>query len=392
MVEQLKSGRREKLQGEQTLLSAADKWRRPAAGVESRGPLDPGGAAGEREKMLQGRLKQDRLLLESEDLLLLLYRSNLPTREMAGQVGILMGSWVSMFQWKNWPAAPFSLMMSAEAELPLNCVPISPKGMEAMNDYGTLDTELILNNPTPDFADLSLQFTHEPYLKIIEQPRQRGFRFRYSCEGPSHGGLQGVSSEKNKKTHPTVKVFNYIGPAKIVVQCVTVDDPPLLHVHSLVGKECTDGQCIVDVDSEEMVASFPNLVILHIPKRNVSEILEERLLEGWRRDLISWVEYEGTQLREPTAEEREKIRDAAEQQAKYMDLTVVRLMFTAYLPDNNGNFTYGLVPVLTSPIFDSNDIQVRFYEEDENGLIWEAFGKFGLSDVHKQVGSWRRNF
>uniref|UniRef100_H2ZZK6 RHD domain-containing protein n=1 Tax=Latimeria chalumnae TaxID=7897 RepID=H2ZZK6_LATCH len=229
------------------------------------------------------------------------------------------------------------------------------------------------------------------YLKIIEQPRQRGFRFRYSCEGPSHGGLQGVSSEKNKKTHPTVKVFNYIGPAKIVVQCVTVDDPPLLHVHSLVGKECTDGQCIVDVDSEEMVASFPNLVILHIPKRNVSEIL---------------------------AEEREKIRDAAEQQAKYMDLTVVRLMFTAYLPDNNGNFTYGLVPVLTSPIFDSrktkrviikkpfqavsskeglkgtlfiftkrlglDDIQVRFYEEDENGLIWEAFGKFGLSDVHKQ--------
>ncbi|XP_064422917.1 nuclear factor NF-kappa-B p105 subunit-like [Latimeria chalumnae] len=119
------------------------------------------------------------------------------------------------------------------------------------------------------------------------------------------------------------------------------------------------------------------------------------------------------------AEEREKIRDAAEQQAKYMDLTVVRLMFTAYLPDNNGNFTYGLVPVLTSPIFDSkapnasslrivrmdraagsvvggeeifllcdkvqkDDIQVRFYEEDENGLIWEAFGKFGLSDVHKQ--------
>lgn len=35
---------------------------------------------------------------------------------------------------------------------------------------------------------------------------QRGFRFRYGCEGPSHGGLPGASSEKNRKTYPTVKV------------------------------------------------------------------------------------------------------------------------------------------------------------------------------------------
>lgn len=36
--------------------------------------------------------------------------------------------------------------------------------------------------------------------------RQRGFRFRYGCEGPSHGGLPGASSEKGRKTYPTVKV------------------------------------------------------------------------------------------------------------------------------------------------------------------------------------------
>jgi hypothetical protein len=35
---------------------------------------------------------------------------------------------------------------------------------------------------------------------------QRGFRFRYGCEGPSHGGLPGASSEKGRKTYPTVKV------------------------------------------------------------------------------------------------------------------------------------------------------------------------------------------
>ncbi|XP_018542814.1 nuclear factor NF-kappa-B p105 subunit [Lates calcarifer] len=52
----------------------------------------------------------------------------------------------------------------------------------------------------------SLRTVDGPYLQILEQPKQRGFRFRYGCEGPSHGGLPGASSEKNRKTYPTVKV------------------------------------------------------------------------------------------------------------------------------------------------------------------------------------------
>lgn len=42
-------------------------------------------------------------------------------------------------------------------------------------------------------------------------PPQRGFRFRYGCEGPSHGGLPGASSEKGRKTYPTVKVSTALG-------------------------------------------------------------------------------------------------------------------------------------------------------------------------------------
>lgn len=42
-------------------------------------------------------------------------------------------------------------------------------------------------------------------LWLFSDP-QRGFRFRYGCEGPSHGGLPGASSEKGRKTYPTVKV------------------------------------------------------------------------------------------------------------------------------------------------------------------------------------------
>lgn len=35
------------------------------------------------------------------------------------------------------------------------------------------------------------------------------------------------------------------------------------------------------------------------------------------------------------------------------------------------------------PLCSADDIEIRFYEEDEGG--WEAFGDFSPTDVHKQV-------
>lgn len=32
-----------------------------------------------------------------------------------------------------------------------------------------------------------------------------------------------------------------------------------------------------------------------------------------------------------------------------------------------------------------DDIQVRFFQESEKGIVWEAFGEFSANDVHKQV-------
>lgn len=40
----------------------------------------------------------------------------------------------------------------------------------------------------------------------------------------------------------------------------------------------------------------------------------------------------------------------------------------------------GLCP---TSFFPADDIEVRFYEDDENG--WQAFGDFSPTDVHKQV-------
>uniref|UniRef100_A0A8P4G0N7 RHD domain-containing protein n=1 Tax=Dicentrarchus labrax TaxID=13489 RepID=A0A8P4G0N7_DICLA len=288
-----------------------------------------------------------------------------------------------------------------------------------------------------------------PFLHIVEQPKQRGFRFRYGCEGPSHGGLPGASSEKNRKTYPTVKVTlpvccwndddslcvclfqisNYQGLARVVVQLVTALTPlPQLHAHSLVGKQCDKGICIADLQPKDSTISFPNLGILHVTKKNVAKTLEERMIEAFRMGYncgvsihheIDALQGEVRVPRELTDHQRSVISSAAALQAKEMDLSVVRLMFTAFLPDSDGGFSRRLEPVVSEPIYDSkapnasnlkivrmdrtagcvsggeevyllcdkvqkDDIQVRFYEEDDSGLTWEALGDFSPTDVHRQ--------
>ncbi|KAM9678320.1 nuclear factor NF-kappa-B p105 subunit isoform 2-T2 [Trichechus inunguis] len=270
--------------------------------------------------------------------------------------------------------------------------------------------------------------TDGPYLQILEQPKQRGFRFRYVCEGPSHGGLPGASSEKNKKSYPQVKICNYVGPAKVIVQLVTNGKNIHLHAHSLVGKHCEDGICTVTAGPKDMVVGFANLGILHVTKKKVFETLEARMTEacirGYNPGLLvhpdlAYLQAEGGGDRQLTDREKEIIRQAALHQTKEMDLSVVRLMFTAFLPDSTGSFTRRLEPVVSDAIYDSkapnasnlkivrmdrtagcvtggeeiyllcdkvqkDDIQIRFYEEEENGGVWEGFGDFSPTDVHRQ--------
>ncbi|XP_061850202.1 nuclear factor NF-kappa-B p105 subunit isoform X3 [Colius striatus] len=277
-------------------------------------------------------------------------------------------------------------------------------------------------------SDLPLRTADGPYLQIIEQPKQRGFRFRYVCEGPSHGGLPGASSEKNKKSYPQVKICNYVGPAKVIVQLVTNGKYVHLHAHSLVGKFCEDGVCTVNAGPKDMVVGFSNLGILHVTKKKVFETLETRMIDACKKGYnpgllvhpeLGYLQAEGCGERQLTEREREIIRQAAIQQTKEMDLSVVRLMFTAFLPDSNGSFTRKLDPVISDAIYDSkapnasnlkivrmdrtagcvtggeeiyllcdkvqkDDIQIRFYEEDENGGMWEGFGDFSPTDVHRQ--------
>ena len=38
-----------------------------------------------------------------------------------------------------------------------------------------------------------------------------------------------------------------------------------------------------------------------------------------------------------------------------------------------------------TPVVVVDNIQVRFFEMAEEGLVWEAYGDFGQGDVHRQV-------
>ncbi|VTJ70570.1 Hypothetical predicted protein [Marmota monax] len=177
-----------------------------------------------------------------------------------------------------------------------------------------------------------------------------------------------------------------------------------------------------------MVVGFANLGILHVTKKKVFETLEARMTDacvrGYNPGLLvhpdlAYLQAEGGGDRQLTDREKELIRQAALQQTKEMDLSVVRLMFTAFLPDSTGSFTRRLEPVVSDAIYDSkapnasnlkivrmdrtagcvtggeeiyllcdkvqkDDIQIRFYEEEENGGVWEGFGDFSPTDVHRQ--------
>lgn len=46
----------------------------------------------------------------------------------------------------------------------------------------------------------------KPVLVVVEEPKQRGMRFRYECEGRSAGSILGASSTETNKTQPAVEV------------------------------------------------------------------------------------------------------------------------------------------------------------------------------------------
>ncbi|ESN92722.1 hypothetical protein HELRODRAFT_69490 [Helobdella robusta] len=235
----------------------------------------------------------------------------------------------------------------------------------------------------------------DPCVSIDEQPKQRGLRFRYKCEGRSAGSIPGEHSTSDRKTYPSIKIHNFEGPAAIVVvSCVTKDKPYYPHPHNLVGQDCKDGVCTVKVKNPSSVITFPNIGIQCCKRHDVEDNLKIR--EKIRVDPYS--------TGYPSANNN-------------IDLNSVRLCFQVFLPDANKKFTHIVPPIVSQPIIDKksvhdlvicrlsrqsgyavggdevfllcekinkDDIQVRFFEETDDREVWEGNGDFAPNDVHRQ--------
>ncbi|XP_052276378.1 putative transcription factor p65 homolog isoform X2 [Dreissena polymorpha] len=232
-----------------------------------------------------------------------------------------------------------------------------------------------------------------PYVEIVEQPKARGLRFRYECEGRSAGSIPGESSTPERKTFPAIKIHNYSGPAVIVVSCVTKDEPYKPHPHNLVGKDCKKGVCTLRIRDTATV-TFPHLGIQCAKKKDVEGNLK------LRQEINV-----------------DPFQTGFKHKGQNIDLNVVRLCFQVFLPDEQGKITRIVKPVVSQAIHDKkalndlvicridktsgkakggdevfllcekinrDDVRVRFYLEQQGHVVWEAFGDFGQNDVHRQ--------
>ncbi|KAG9275415.1 proto-oncogene c-Rel [Astyanax mexicanus] len=234
----------------------------------------------------------------------------------------------------------------------------------------------------------------EPCVQIFEQPKQRGMRFRYKCEGRSAGSIPGEKSSDNNRTYPSIQILNNCRKGKVRVSLVTKNEPYRPHPHDLVGKDCKDGYYEAEFGPERRVIAFQNLGIQCVRRREVKDAIMQRVNRGInpynvpRDQLLLTEEY---------------------------DLNVVRLCFQVFLQDETGRYSIGLTPVISNPIYDNrapntaelricrvnknsgsvkggdeifllcdkvqkDDIEVRFFNQ-----TWEARGSFSQADVHRQV-------
>ncbi|EMP39227.1 Transcription factor p65 [Chelonia mydas] len=256
--------------------------------------------------------------------------------------------------------------------------------MDELLPLAFLQQDWGLQDPTPSST---------PYVEIIEQPKQRGMRFRYKCEGRSAGSIPGEHSTDTTKTHPTIKINNYTGPGKVRISLVTKDTPHRPHPHELVGKDCKDGYYEAELSPERNIHSFQNLGIQCVKKRELDEAVAQRIRTN-----------------------NNPFNVPLDNQKGDYDLNAVRLCFQVWVQDPVG--TGHLVPlplVVSQPIYDhrapntaelkicrvnrnsgsclggdeifllcdkvqKEDIEVRFFKDS-----WEAKGSFSQADVHRQV-------
>ena len=71
-------------------------------------------------------------------------------------------------------------------------------------------------------------------------------------------------------------------------------------------------------------------------------------------------------------EEQDDIHQQAQTLAKSMNLSVVRLCFQAFLPDENGRYTIPIDPVFSNKVYDSSK-SLMFLKDSVEDVIFASF-------------------
>ncbi|XP_032118577.1 transcription factor RelB isoform X1 [Sapajus apella] len=234
----------------------------------------------------------------------------------------------------------------------------------------------------------------QPHLVITEQPKQRGMRFRYECEGRSAGSILGESSTEASKTLPAIELRDCGGLREVEVTACLVwkDWPHRVHPHSLVGKDCTDGVCRVRLRPHVSPRhSFNNLGIQCVRKKEIEAAIERKIQLGIDP-------YNAGSLKNH----------------QEVDMNVVRICFQASYRDQQGQMCH-MDPVLSEPVYDkksTNTSELRIcrinkesgpctggeelyllcdkvQKEDISVVFstasWEGRADFSQADVHRQI-------
>uniref|UniRef100_A0A3P8UBA8 V-rel avian reticuloendotheliosis viral oncogene homolog B n=1 Tax=Amphiprion percula TaxID=161767 RepID=A0A3P8UBA8_AMPPE len=230
----------------------------------------------------------------------------------------------------------------------------------------------------------------KPKMVVVEEPKDRGMRFRYECEGRSAGSILGASSTDSNKTQPAIEVLE----VTVTVSLVTKDLPHRPHPHCLVGKDCPNGSGICKVTfnpHNNRRHSFANLGIQCVRRRELDISLQKR-----RNQNI------------------DPFQTGHSKGIEDMDMNSVRLCFQCELEWDDGRKD-SLSPVVSKPIYDKKATttsqlkicllnqyrgsctgKTEIYmlcdkvQKDDIEIIfrrgsWKANGEFAQTDVHRQI-------
>nr|QJQ40089.1 NF-kB subunit RelB [Trachinotus ovatus] len=246
-------------------------------------------------------------------------------------------------------------------------------------------------------TDMLERILEKPRLVVVEEPKDRGMRFRYECEGRSAGSILGVSSTDTNKTQPAIEIqgpIDYIKRVTVTVSLVTKDPPHRPHPHCLVGKDCPPGSgiCVVTFNPHSNRRhSFANLGIQCVRRKELDLSLQKR-----RNQNI------------------DPFQTGHSKGIEDLDMNAVRLCFQCELEWEDSRKD-SLSPVVSSTIYDKkatttsqlkitclnqykgpctgkteiymlcdkvqkDDIEIRFSRGS-----WKASGEFAQTDVYRQI-------